>query len=387
MYPCSSAFHQAVANGNDQKVLLIFDKLVITGEDINIDDGLEFDDTFCTDEDISIGKATSNEIRFTVFNDDGYLDNYKFGEFTATLGVYIDRREYARQGNVYISTTYANYTGLTGAPYLLRNGSAVSSQPGFAVVSLLSYDGKVWAFGSSGQCAAYNDKTGEQIDWSLHKFMKAKVKGWAGRGFVYDGGVPVSSVKDPRSKYLKVYEDGVMSRYEFVPLGVFNAERPNVPDQISVRIECYDRMQKFEEDMPSAKELGISYPTTIGELFKKLCNKAGVPYRTAKFINSDATIRSEPSDFSRVTMRTVLGWIAETAASVARFDRDGYLVMDWFRNTSQSYSEDSYSEFSPYWYETKKIDKLYVRDTSEATDRTVGSGKNAYLIQDNPLIT
>lgn len=386
MYPCSDKFHTAVSAGNDQKILMIFDKLVLTGEDINIDAGVEFDDTFNSETDLSIGLALSNEFRFSVFNDDRLLNSFTFGEFTATLGVYIDSSTYTNTGNVWISTTYANYTGLSTPPYLLRNGNPMSKSPGFPVVSLLAYDGKVFAFGASGQCLAYNDKTGARVDWTLHKFMKDKVKRWIGKGYVYDGGIPLSSVKSKKSKYLKIYSDGVMQRYEFVPLGIFEAERPKVPNQNEIDFECYDRMQKFEEDMPDAETLHISYPISIGGLFKALCDYVGVPYRTNTFINSDSPISEEPDDFDNVTMRTVIGWIAEAAASVARFDRDGYLVMDWLKDTDQSYDESSYSEFQAYWYETKKIDKLCVRDTSESEDETVGSGDNAYLIQDNPLI-
>lgn len=386
MYPCSSAFHTAVSKGNDQKILMIFSDLVLTGEDIDIDTGLEFDDTFNSDEDLTIGKALSNELRFTVFNDNRLLNSYKFGEFIATIGVYIGESEYERRGNVWISTTYAKYTGLTTYPYLLRNDVAVASPPNFSVVSLLSYDGKVWAFGPSGQCACYNDKTGAKVNWSLNKFMRDKVTRWAGNGYVYDGGIPASSVKEKKSRILKIYSDGVMKRYEFVPLGVFTADRPKVPNRISIDFECYDRMQKFEDDMPEAGELGISYPISIGGLFKALCDHVKVPYRTDTFLNSEAAISEEPDDFDSVTMRTVMAWIAEAAASVARFDRDGYLVMDWIKDTNQSYDEGSYSECLPTWYETKKIDALCVRDTSENDDEVYGTGTNAYLIQDNPLI-
>jgi hypothetical protein len=104
------------------------------------------------------------------------------------------------------------------------------------------------------------------------------------------------------------------------------------------------------------------------------------------FINSTATITSEPDEFENTTMRQVLQWIAEAAASVLRFNRDGQLVFDWLRSTSLALDEGNYSEFAPYWYETKVIDKLYNRRTENGADNTVGTGENAYLIQDNPLL-
>ena len=86
-------------------------------------------------------------------------------------------------------------------------------------------------------------------------------------------------------------------------------------------------------------------------------------------------------------MRDVIGWIAEAAGSNARFDRDGYLVMDWLHtNTGQVYAETDYSEFQPYWYQTPRVDKLYNRRTADGDEKIRGNGSEGYLIQDNPLL-
>ena len=67
MYPASEEFHTAVANGAHQIALMIFDsvlddsKAVFTNDDINVSAGIEFNEYFNTEEDISIGKALSNE--------------------------------------------------------------------------------------------------------------------------------------------------------------------------------------------------------------------------------------------------------------------------------------------------------------------------------------
>ena len=59
MYPCSNAFHQAVSNGNDQIPLLIFQDAVFTQEDIDVEDGIEFDDNFNMEDDVTIGQKTT----------------------------------------------------------------------------------------------------------------------------------------------------------------------------------------------------------------------------------------------------------------------------------------------------------------------------------------
>ena len=380
MYAASAAFHQAVKNGMPQKAMLIFPDAVFTDEDIDVDTGIEFDDNFNMETDLAIGQMTSNEIRFALFNDERLLNYYEFGEFTATLGVLIATTTYAPYGSVMVETETASYIGSKAFPYMRRNRLEMEAQPSFGVTSLMAYDGKIYAFGSDGRYAVYDDETGANITSlnPVNAFMRSKGAKAEGTGTYYN----------PNTRILSVFAGGYKDVYEFVPLGVFEADRPNVPDQIRIDMTCYDRMTKFDKDMPTAAELGIaSFPTTIGALFTALCNYVQVPYRTATFINSTAEITEWPKAFETTTMRTVMGWIAEAAASNARFDRDGYLIMDWVRTgTGQSYDEKDYSEFQPFWYETQQVNKLYNRKTQDGTDATVGSGDVGYLIQDNPLL-
>ena len=382
MYPVSSAFHEAVANGNRQKAMLIFPDAVFTDEDINIDRGITFHDRFNMKDSISIGQTPSNEISFSLFNDYKYLNNYEFGDFLATVGVYVGEEEYEIAGNAYLRTNYATYIGLNGNPYLRRNGAAMAVPPTFGVVSLLAYDGKVWAFSNNGDYAVYDDRTGANITDQnpVNAFMRAKSKNWEGKGYFYN--------KDSRVLFIYNNVTGIRQRYEFCPFGWFTAERPNAPDQIVIDMQCYDLMQKFDKDMPTKSELGISYPVTIGTLFTKLCDYVGLPYRTNLFINSTATVSESQvkDDFKNSTMRTVLGWIAEVAGSNARIDRDGYVVLDWVRTTTQAFDENGYRAYEPYWYESKPVSKLYVRDSTDYDEKTYGTGEEAYLIQDNPLL-
>ena len=94
MYPASADFHNAVKNRNPQMPLLIFPDAVFTAEDIDVNAGIEFDDLFNTEENISIGQALMNNVRFTLFNDNQLLNDYEFGEFVATIGVLISESNY-----------------------------------------------------------------------------------------------------------------------------------------------------------------------------------------------------------------------------------------------------------------------------------------------------
>ena len=142
MYNASDAFHQAVKDGNHQMPLLIFKDAVFTQGDLDVEEGIEFDDNFNLENNLSIGQATSNEIRFTLFNDDKLLNNYKFGEFTATIGVHVSTETYQQVSPVMINTSKARYYGYNSMPFIRRNDVILSAQPSFAVKSMLGYDGK-----------------------------------------------------------------------------------------------------------------------------------------------------------------------------------------------------------------------------------------------------
>lgn len=379
MYPVSAAFHAAVAAGNEQKALLIFSDCVFTDADINVSRGIEFRDCFNMEEDLAIGQATSNEISFGLFNDDRLLNDYEFGDFLATMGVLLAIDTYIQRGTVMVNTNKAMYIGSPVYPYITRNNTALAVQPSFPVTSILAYDGKVWCFSNDGRHAVYDDVTGENITGRnpLNDFMKAKSAIWDGTGFYYN--------KDTR--ILFIYHGGTRKRYEFCPLGWFTAERPKAPDVIQIDMTCYDWMQKFDQDMPTADQLGISYPITIGYLMDAMCRYVGIVNgTTGGFINSNAVIQTEPEEFKTATMRDVVKWIAEAAASNAVIDRDGVLRLKWLTEIGLVISATDYSEFNPCWYKTKQITKLVNRASSGESESAVGTGDEGYLIQDNPLL-
>lgn len=377
MYNASSAFHEAVANRAEQKAMLIFPDCIFTNEDISVENGIEFRDYFNLEEDMSIGQATSNEISFSLFNDARLLNNYTFGDFEALLGVKIGTTAYTHSVTVTMTTGSATYIGRNSSPYLTRGTTAVSSQPNFAVKSMLAYNNEVWVFGANNAFKVYNDSTGAVISGkTLNDFMKAKVAKWNGVGYYYN----------KTTHLLDIFQGGIRTRFEFVPLGSFTAERPKSPDVIQIDMNCNDFMMKFEKDMPSDAELGITYPITFGNLMVKLCQYVGVSYVSSTFINSTATVDRRLDDFNSATMRDVIKWIAEAAACNARFDRDGRLKMDWLRETVQEYGPGNYTEFLPCYYTTKQVTKLVNRSTQSGSDLTVGNGTEEYLIQDNPLL-
>lgn len=373
MYTASAAFHRAIQDGAPQRALLIFDDAFFTNEDINVEQGIEFNDTFNEETDLAIGQALSNHIRFTLYNDNGLLNSYDFGKFTATIGARVSESTYKQRAYVTVVKGSNIYLGNNrNYPYLTRNGTAMNVT--FPVHGVFVLDDTVHVFGTVGYYAAFSDSTGAKKTISTNSFMMHKASRLDAVGMYYNSA----------TRTMKEYLGGVIGTYEFVPLGVFTAVRPNVGTVIEIDFDCNDQMQLFDRDMP--EDLNVSYPATLGELINAMCEYVGVPNGAGTFLNSDETITEEPEELKKATMRRAVGWIAEAACSNARFDRDGIFRLEWVRPTNQTLTEHDYIEFNPYWYAVPKIDKLYNRDTSESLENYYGDGTNGYLIQDNPFM-
>lgn len=196
-----------------------------------------------------------------------------------------------------------------------------------------------------------------------------------------DTGTPASGAKT------KNFTEGGVSRlYEFAPLGVFIAQRPDIVVVKTISVDANDLMTLFDVDMPSAETLNITYPITLASLAAAMCSHVGVTLKSNSWLNSSLSVPKEPEQFESATMREVIGWIAEAGCSNARFSRGGQLEFVWFTTVSKTYNEHNYSEFTPTWYETAAIDGLHIRNADSTTEFKVATGENVYMIQDNPFL-
>lgn len=284
MQSISTALRNAIDAGNKQRVLLVFNNDEFSNEDIVMSSGIELSEEFNSETDLTIGIIPSSIISFTMLNDNGQLNDFNFGWFTAYIGAMIT----------------------SGTPTEIT------------------------------------------------------------RTFV---------------------ENGISRTYAFAPIGTFYADKPDIIAKKTISVTAYDQMTKFDVDMVDSTTLGITYPTTLSDIFVAICTYVGVSYSSATFFNSDLEVEKEPEDFRMATIRQVLCWMAECACSNLRFNRDSQLEFVWFNTISKTYNENNYKEFTPVWYQTQAINGLYVRNTTLSTEESFGTVKtNNYLIQDNPFL-
>ena len=207
-----------------------------------------------------------------------------------------------------------------------------------------------------------------------------------GTFIAYLGAKITSGTPGSGAKTKTFTENGSTATYEFAPLGTFIAHRPDIVKKKIISVDANDQMILFDQDMPDAQTLNITYPTTLYGICAAMCAHLGVTLKSNSWTNSTLAVVEEPEQFANATMREVLGWIAEAGCSNARFSRNGLLEFAWFSTVNKTFDEHNYSEFTPAWYETAAINKLHIRNSNSSADLVIGSGDNAYMIQDNPFL-
>lgn len=175
-------------------------------------------------------------------------------------------------------------------------------------------------------------------------------------------------------------EDG---SYEFIPMGKFNAEKPETTDY-EINVTAYDNMVLAERTYNSQ----LTYPTTTTAVMKEICNAIGVSFATEiesiTINNPSSEEGASNSALAGYTMREAIGYIAGLYGKFAIFNRLGQLEFRWYENSdydvklSKTYSfakdEQDYS-----------IDQLIVLQNQETTFKA-GSGVNGISCS-NPFAT
>ena len=271
--------------------------VVFSNEDILMTDGIRLTSEFNSETDLTIGLCPSAQIRFSMLNDNGQLEDFEFGKFRAYLGAKI-----------------------------------AEDTPDF------------------------------------------------------------EPDEEDTARKVNFLDDGL---YEFAPLGVFIAHRPDVVRKKIIEVDANDLMVLFDDELPS--DMVLNYPATLYQIANFLCGINDVSLKTNTWMNSALSVAAEPEQFKGATMREILGWIAEAACANAMFNREGQLEFKWFNTVDRTFDEHDYSEFTTAWYETKKIDGLNIRNADstaelplvwdEQTGKAIqGTGTNVYMIQDNPFL-
>lgn len=113
MISVSNAFVTALRAGAPQRWLFAWaDGTLTTNEDISVEAGVKYDETFCSETDLTVGLTPSSSISFVLLNGQYQWLGFNFGWFTASLSVRI--------------ATQRNASPITRHPVLTLNGNTLT---------------------------------------------------------------------------------------------------------------------------------------------------------------------------------------------------------------------------------------------------------------------
>ena len=114
--------------------------------------------------------------------------------------------------------------------------------------------------------------------------------------------------------------------WEDIPLGRFLVIQMSKSSD-TIQLKCLDKMVLFER--PFSDVTGITYPATLQTILAAICTFTGVTLATTTFLNGTYSVAAAPDD-ENLTIRQAIAYIAQVAASNARFNRDDELELYWY---------------------------------------------------------
>lgn len=172
---------------------------------------------------------------------------------------------------------------------------------------------------------------------------------------------------------MKGYEE----KWEYVPLGRFNIDDVN-RQRNTIQLKAIDNMINLDKPYSLSK---LSYPATLYQIYVNVCNVADIPVGTTNFPNKDYVVKVRPDD--DLTLRDVLGYVAELSGTFAKCNRNGALELKWYEQTDITLDPNNRFNFKP------SDDVIQIKGVmATVEDKTYLTGTDDYAIDltENPLL-
>lgn len=173
------------------------------------------------------------------------------------------------------------------------------------------------------------------------------------------------------------------SSSEWKQMGRFIITDVNAQDQMTSTLLGYDFISKFDIYVDDWLD-GLTFPMTIGNFYKGLCEKVGVDYKTLTFINSGYYFEDNFTS-NNITARQLLQYIAQCASAYATVDENGVADLRQYLSKDVSLDKTKYTKLNYAYYTITPIGKLTVQMSNNDLGVSAGTGDNIYKITNNPI--
>lgn len=186
-------------------------------------------------------------------------------------------------------------------------------------------------------------------------------------------GIDAHFLQPSQPSKMKGYEE----KWEYVPLGRFNIDDVN-RQRNTIQLKAIDNMINLDKPYSLSK---LSYPATLYQIYVNICNVADIPVGTTNFPNKDYVVNIRPDN--DLTLRDVLGYVAELAGCFAKCNRNGTLELKWYEPTDIELKPMNRFNFKP---SDDVIQIKGVMATVDGTTYLAGSEDYAIDLTENPLL-
>jgi len=170
---------------------------------------------------------------------------------------------------------------------------------------------------------------------------------------------------------------GFDEKWEWVPLGIFHIDEVKRLRN-TIELKAIDNMINLDKPYSLSK---LSYPATLYQIYVNACNVCDIPVGTHDFPNKDYVVNERPQD--DLTLRDVLGYVAELAGCFAKCNRYGALELKWYQSTDIVISPANRFNFKP---SDDVVQIKGVMYSTEDTSYLAGSDEYAIDLSENPLL-
>jgi len=170
---------------------------------------------------------------------------------------------------------------------------------------------------------------------------------------------------------------GFEEKWEWVPLGIFHIDEVKRLRN-TIELKAIDNMINLDKPYSLSK---LSYPATLYQIYVNACNVCDIPVGTHDFPNKDYVVNERPQD--DLTLRDVLGYVAELAGCFAKCNRYGALELKWYQSTDIVISPANRFNFKP---SDDVVQIKGVMYSTEDTSYLAGSDEYAIDLSENPLL-
>lgn len=389
----SNNFHTRIKDPSNypQNMVLQFANGYLSANDGDIEQGgVEFEDYFCTADDLTYGECPSSSMRASLINRDMLLRSVKWGECKAFIGVETD------------SDTYTPTPG-KNADIQYAHKEFIGKTDGYYIESTKIYDGEcysllgvrsgnylyVYAFGDGYTLETKYDVPNDNVIGTASiqspRYMNEKMR--TPRTVVWEKPASDGTI------HCDLLFNGKSSEWTYVPMGVYEVNKPKSLSGYVVDIdEALDRMRLFDADATdflAYMQSGYSTGADICDWVVEMCGYVSCPFDSSAITSAqtDPTAYTYTPNTS-TTLRTILGYLAEAFKGVFRFDRTGRLTLVKVgTSTVETVGLDRIenSTLSTAEYVTKTPNKIINKNLGGLTYIT-GGGKNPYYILGNPFV-